>query len=273
MTDNDNDRQHETHPPVAPIPEEVPEPYRSSGDEDVFRGEIVDADWSIGTGVWLVVVMVALTVMSGVAVGFARLQGWEPTVEAIAVGSALSASYLLVLLIVWAASRRRGVSFFASIGLRPVPLRHLLAWGFGLALVGRFIAAVWGILLQLFDVELPGADIDPTRVFGDGAAGIILTVLLGVILAPIVEEVVFRGVLLPALSSRLGRWAGTALSSAAFAAVHLYAFSIPPIFVLAVLLAVSFIRTRSLWVPIVAHALFNGIGIGLVYLARGMGVL
>ena len=271
MTNNDHEPQHGPHPPVAPIPEKVPEPYRSPSDD--ARGAIVEADWSISTGVWLVVTMVALTLMSGLAVGFARLQGWSSAVEAIAVGSALSASYLLVLLIVWMASRSRGVSFSASIGLRPVPLRTLFAWGLGLALAGRFIAAVWGVVLQLFEIELPGADIDPTRIFGDGVAGIILTVLLGLVLAPIVEEVVFRGVLLPALSSRLGHWTATALSSAGFAAVHLYAFSIPPIFVLAVLLAVSFIRTRSLWVPIVAHALFNGIGIGLVYLARGMGVL
>jgi membrane protease YdiL (CAAX protease family) len=42
--------------------------------------------------------------------------------------------------------------------------------------------------------------------------------------------------------------------------------SIVPLFVLATGFAVGYIVTESLWVPVVMHALFNGMNIGLLLL-------
>ena len=53
-----------------------------------------------------------------------------------------------------------------------------------------------------------------------GAAGITMLLLAGVVVAPVVEELAFRGMLLRALMRRLPYWPAAGLSSLVFAALH-----------------------------------------------------
>jgi len=65
---------------------------------------------------------------------------------------------------------------------------------------------------------------------------------------------------------RLGAGPAVILSSALFALIHFHVPSFFPLFVLATGLALAYIYTSSLWVPIMMHALFNGINLGLLFL-------
>src|ERR1039457_3118782 len=78
-----------------------------------------------------------------------------------------------------------------------------------------------------------------------------------VVLAPVAEEFIFRGMLYP-LVKQLGspRYAFFGIS-AIFALIHLDAGTLVPLFVLALALTWLYERTDSLWAPITAHALFN----------------
>jgi membrane protease YdiL (CAAX protease family) len=77
------------------------------------------------------------------------------------------------------------------------------------------------------------------------------------ILAPIVEEMYFRGRLLDALSVRIGPgWAGT-ISSLAFAAIHGIKEFIPAYVVFAFALLWLRRRTGGLAAPILAHMINN----------------
>jgi membrane protease YdiL (CAAX protease family) len=94
-------------------------------------------------------------------------------------------------------------------------------------------------------------------------------VLLGVLaifLAPIAEEVFFRGMLYPAIKQagypRLALW-GVSL---VFACVHFNLTAFVPLFVLAVFLTVLYERTDNLLAPITAHALFNSFNFIFLYL-------
>ena len=97
-------------------------------------------------------------------------------------------------------------------------------------------------------MKVPEQELDPTRLLGSSPLGIALTFALACVLAPIAEEVVFRGALLSAFRSRWGDATAIALSALAFALVHVSPFVIPPIFVFALILGWLFVRTRSLWV-------------------------
>jgi len=85
--------------------------------------------------------------------------------------------------------------------------------------------------------------------------------LEAIVLAPVVEEFMYRGVLLTALLQATGPIAALVLSSALFAVVHLPAEpqAVPPLFFLGMALAYTAYRTRSLVAPIITHALFNGL--------------
>ena len=78
-----------------------------------------------------------------------------------------------------------------------------------------------------------------------------------VILAPVAEEVLFRGIALPALARRMGTFTAVVIVSALFAAIHFHVAGFPVLFTLGVALAVAYLRTCSLLVPITLHTTFN----------------
>ena len=91
----------------------------------------------------------------------------------------------------------------------------------------------------------------------DSVAAWVLMFGMVVVLAPLAEEVVFRGVLLPWLSARFGVTVGVIGSSVLFAGIHLHVPSMLPLFILAIGLSVVFAWTRSLLSCIFLHAVFN----------------
>jgi membrane protease YdiL (CAAX protease family) len=88
-----------------------------------------------------------------------------------------------------------------------------------------------------------------------------------VLLAPIVEEVIYRGFLQSAILSATGRaWAAVLITSGLFMLVHWSAVppvALPGLLVVGLVLGIAFERTGSLGVPIVMHILFNGANVAL----------
>lgn len=90
----------------------------------------------------------------------------------------------------------------------------------------------------------------------------VLLALLVVCVAPVVEELVFRGVLLSGLASRMRIGWAIAASAVIFGCVHLPDFRfawypVPALILLGLVLAWLRVRTRSLWPSITLHATNN----------------
>ena len=86
---------------------------------------------------------------------------------------------------------------------------------------------------------------------------LVMLVVMAAIVAPVTEEIIFRGYLYPVLKSRTGRTAAIIVSALVFAAVHHNAIALAPLAFLAILLAISFEFTGSIWLPMAIHAAFN----------------
>ena len=95
--------------------------------------------------------------------------------------------------------------------------------------------------------------------------------ILGVaVVAPIAEELFFRGVALNAWEREYGPRRGLWGSALLFTAIHVPdggAFIVLPILILALVLGITYQRTRSLPMVIGIHATFNAISTILVALA------
>lgn len=168
----------------------------------------------------------------------------------------------------FAMARRRG------------PMRRVLAltarWsdltgvavGAGIQIVGAAVAL--SIIETFFEGEVPGQEMVTAAAESVGWGTRLLVVAGLVIVGPIAEEVVFRGMLLPALLGRGRRWA-VSVSSAWFALLHLVdpaaAFSVPFLFVLALVLGNERLRTGRLGRPVAIHAGFNLITVIAVFAA------
>jgi uncharacterized protein len=197
-----------------------------------------------------------------------------------------------------------------------------VGWGL-LVGIGGFltIQVTLGILLTLLgDTDQPQQEL--LTVVGADTLTTLLVVLAAVVLAPIGEEIFFRGILFQALRRRVGLWPAAVISSVPFGAVHVEVIGVealPAILVAVVLLclavlprfpvvvriglgavglaalafavalggwgavllpsglallgfvlAIAFHRTGNLLVPIVGHAVFNAIAVGLTLVAQNM---
>jgi membrane protease YdiL (CAAX protease family) len=89
---------------------------------------------------------------------------------------------------------------------------------------------------------------------------IVLAVASLVIVAPVVEEIVFRGLLFGALAGRLGVIGGALVTSLIFGLVHGDPVLFPSLAALGFISALAYAATGNLWVSIVLHALNNSLG-------------
>jgi len=80
-----------------------------------------------------------------------------------------------------------------------------------------------------------------------------------VFLAPVFEELVFRGILLPVLVSKVGKISGVLLSALIFALAHLSVGELPPLFVLGIGLGLMRLSSGRLFPCALMHSLWNGV--------------
>jgi uncharacterized protein len=104
--------------------------------------------------------------------------------------------------------------------------------------------------------------------------GRIALAVLAVSVAPVAEELLFRGVLLSALLPRCGLRLAAVLSAAAFAAIHLpglgwHWYALPQLLLLGIALVWLRVRGRSLWPAVLAHGVHNALALGVLFSAIG----
>jgi membrane protease YdiL (CAAX protease family) len=92
----------------------------------------------------------------------------------------------------------------------------------------------------------------------------VLMIVLAVAIAPMVEEMLFRGLFQTMIRSYFGRpWLAIAITSILFAFIHKDPEHWPALFVLALGLGYSYEKSGSLLRAIFMHAMFNGITIAV----------
>eukprot|EP00899_Mesostigma_viride_P011858 jgi/Mesvir1/20673/Mv14886-RA.1 len=113
-------------------------------------------------------------------------------------------------------------------------------------------------LVPIHSGSLPlGLPLDQSPAAMDPVANAVYLVVVSVF-APIWEEVIFRGFLLPSLTRYLPLWASIGLSSLAFALAHFSMQRLLPLSFLGVVMGVIFVRSRNLLSSILLHSLWNG---------------
>jgi membrane protease YdiL (CAAX protease family) len=84
------------------------------------------------------------------------------------------------------------------------------------------------------------------------------------LLSPIVEELVFRGLLYPMLKKHIGVFFGCVISSLLFSFIHDNVLSFALLFLFSVYLTYIYERNNNLLIPIASHAFFNVIMLTLM---------
>jgi len=175
------------------------------------------------------------------------------------------------LVLIAAFLREHRVGWAEAFGFRQRRLRAI-GWG----IIG-WLAGLAGIsLLQRFSVDVmdrfhfEAKEQMPVEVVRNAHSWLTIVVLgvLTVVLVPAVEEMLFRGILYPAIKGRgyprLALWG----SAVAFGVVHGNLMGFLPLTFFAVLLVLVYELTGNLLAPILAHGLFNAGGFLALMLAH-----
>ncbi|MBI3286764.1 MAG: CPBP family intramembrane metalloprotease [Chloroflexi bacterium] len=205
-----------------------------------------------------------VAVIGGAIVLLAALRGPSPELPSpIPLTLAVSLLEAILILPPWYLVIRRLGGSWADLGFREFLAGHM-AMGCALWIASYFILLAWFILLALLGVAPEVPEILPF--FGGGLGGFLLAILAGAMLAPLAEEIYFRGFLFAGLRGYIGPAPAIVLSSAIFALFHLSLTLSVPIFILGCFLAWLYHFSGSLWPSIALHVLRNAAAIGCAYL-------
>ena len=218
------------------------------------------APWST-RDVWLGVVMLA--VIMGLAYGVAyllRALSVRPNVD---LWVSLSSNLLELLLLVpvwWFVVHKRRASL-NTLGLRKFKLWAIPA-GLGFLLAYYVFTALYAWVLARFGLHVRG---DSTPVLERLSTPWPLFFSIAIV-APVVEEIFFRGFIFGGLRTRF-RWQWAAVISAAiFAGAHLELTFFLPAFFLGFLLAFLYEESNSIWPGMIVHMLLNSLAVLGMYL-------
>jgi membrane protease YdiL (CAAX protease family) len=152
------------------------------------------------------------------------------------------------------------------------PLSSDVLAGIAYGIVGSIVitfgvGATLELLLRSLGLEVPDVQQALQDLVTGPAAPIAIVAI--VCLAPIGEELLFRGMLFQALRQRFGFWPAALASGLVFGVIHGEPLVIFITAVFGVYLAWVFHHRGTLLVPIIVHALFNTLSVLLIRLGLG----
>lgn len=145
-----------------------------------------------------------------------------------------------------------------ALGFRSFDVPRGLAAAALVVLAGLVVGFLWDLLLTSLGAEVPSGV--PWEL-GESGLGFAMVAILAVVVAPLAEETFFRGFMFAGIGRRLGYVWGMVLSALLFSVAHVEVTSLPPIFILGLLLAWLYVRTGSIWPCIFAHFAYNSIAL------------
>lgn len=197
----------------------------------------------------------------------------DPQRSACAGVIASATSQIIVITTCLVAASGAFVRGLRGFGLGITQVGRNLAWGVGGWLVALCLTGLavwytsWVIIVFWPAFKPPSHQVFELLESASSPAAVRFLAYFGAaILAPIGEEILFRGILQTGLASLIGwgkptnraRWGAIAATAVLFGMMHTGTpHFIPALMLLGVLLGYVYERTGSLWVPIGLHMLFN----------------
>jgi membrane protease YdiL (CAAX protease family) len=213
--------------------------------------------------------VVALLTMTGILTGGEpptpeHLENWTKNgISSLPLGLKLMAMVVQVALIipVLLFLRNHKLSYFVFLRVRPVPISLLfysVIVGFAIAVIGDEINRLIGLVLPMPEELFEGLAQAMTLKTTSDVLTLGITVA---VLAPVVEEMIFRGFFQRYFEATRGVTSGVLVASALFAVYHFNLYWLIPILLMSTVMGAMVWRAESVFPSITVHATNNVIGL------------
>src|SRR5262245_43507427 len=188
--------------------------------------------------------------------------------------SVVAALAILAVLLVWLSRYHKGWVRIIGLPAKGEWGRQAGAGAVSGLVLFPVITIVVGGIVSLILRAITGNEVQPPEQVGEhlSAVGTVLTVVYAFVIAPIGEELFFRGVLFRSIRDRHGFWAGAVGSAFGFGLIHFVpgngadaALVMVAMFFTGLGLCYVYERRGTLVASIAAHMTFNVIGIVLIF--------
>ncbi len=122
------------------------------------------------------------------------------------------------------------------------------------------------IILQFYDIRKSAEVI--TNMIQSG--NVFLSILIVIILAPLVEEFLFRGIILTKLNNHLSQKGAIVIQAVLFSLIHFNLAQMIPTFLLGLFLGVCYLKFENLCAPILIHFSFNVFASLVLYIPENL---
>ena len=202
----------------------------------------------------LLVLLIVLQLGATVVVGLYQALQSIPIDELTTLMAIVSVSTFGAVIIIGVAWSRASIRETLYLrGFSPVLVLPMLVMMLGLIVVVSEIDNV----LQRF-LPIPDWFLEMLAELGLGEGFAIGTFIVLVIVAPLTEEPLFRGILLRGFTRNYGTWIGVLGTAFLFGAIHLNPWQFVGAFILGIVFAWWTLQTRSILPALLGHALNNG---------------
>lgn len=262
-------------PDLSPAPRpRIPQPRKRVGCEALIPWSWAEVLAIVGT--------VILSTAAGTAVMQSELANLLPSVGKVGVRTLVLIATYAVQFIVLAVMVRRRHTTFAVLYRLPLTAGsahtvRTLCGDQAPEMTGRRRAATWlsaaGVTVGLFVVLrtagmlwvlftqaigwMPPTSNQLYDLFGRSQFGLALAVVAVVVVAPLIEEVIFRVVVQGWVGDRAPAWVAVAVSSLMFALSHLSLWALIPNILLGAATGYLSARRSTLWPAVALHAAYN----------------
>lgn len=165
---------------------------------------------------------------------------------------------MLTALYVVNRSRKKYKQFWSDLGFSKPTFRFLhLLWQIPVMVVSILLTAIVSMLI-FGERNAPNKNIDSELLNSSPSPLLVIVFIIAiVVLAPIIEEIIYRGVLYKQLARKLPTLFAIVIVGIIFALSHFIPVLFIYYFVFSTALVLIFIFHKNIWAPIIAHGTMN----------------
>lgn len=236
-----------------------------------FERSATQTPWTLRDVFWAIIVAAAGIVVLNVAVlglnGLLRISISENNVALMLL---VIVQDMIIVGAAWTFSVLRYRVGWEQLGLRRFDAAFGCLFSFALLGLSYLIRICYVVIAMALGLELQPQEV----IYRMDVSGwnFLITFVSVAVIAPLTEEIFFRGFLYASLRTRVGVSKAMLISTLFFTALHFSVDAFIPILVLGVFLAWVYEKTGSLYPGILLHAANNGVALIALALAQAFGI-